>query len=118
MSEKYMINQEGDVPKEPFTWRGKGGKLSSVTTMDTTHMFNTLVMIWNHAVPESFKLKPYIHYTFDPDFYTPTYMSTALTTLLVEIKKRRDLTDEQCVKLEKISAMARELMCLKFFPLV
>ncbi len=58
--------------------------------MATTHLFNTIKMIWNHTVPEDMKLKPYKKYKIDTRVYTHSYISQILRLLLQELSTRSD----------------------------
>ena len=72
------------------TWRWKDRKHNFYypKDMETSHLFNTLKMIWNHTMPV--KVGIYNAYTF-PAFYTDAYMKQAIKHLTIELAKRNDL---------------------------
>ena len=78
--------------KAPFLWRTRGGAFVTPADMETRHLYFTVRMIWNHSVPDQYKLKPYTRYTFC-SFYVSGYMSEAIKNMLVELSTRQDLPD-------------------------
>lgn len=82
----------GDLKQ--FRWRTSAGDELLPQDMGTTHIYNTVVMIWNHNAPEEFKFHPYKHYRFS-SFYTTEYMRDAIVALLMELAFRIDLQGYQ-----------------------
>lgn len=76
-------------PTEPFRWRDGSGNLHAPSTMATRHLFFTLRMIWNHAMPEAARL-PGNLYTFS-SYYKPDYMKDAIRALTTELATREDM---------------------------
>lgn len=75
-----------------FMWRDQRNNLHPVSSMHTRHLCSTLKMIWNHTVPELYKLRPFKRYSFST-FYTREYMIEAVRTMMEELAKRDDLGD-------------------------
>jgi len=92
----YETNKELEEFKIPqasegFVWIGKGGVPYLPVEMETSHLFFTVRMIWNHSAPENMKIKPYKRYLFGPT-YTNEYMLSAIASLLRELCRRDDMT--------------------------
>ena len=77
-----------------FQWKDQKGVFHPPSLMTTSHLFNTLLMIWNHVVPEEMKVRPYRRYRFS-SFYTKEYILKAITALRKELGTRRGLTPRQ-----------------------
>jgi hypothetical protein len=74
-------------------WRTSNGLTIRPMVMPTRHLHHTLVMIWHHSMPDAARLRPYYRrYSFDPNFYTPTYMRQAVAIMLPELIARDDRT--------------------------
>lgn len=71
-----------------WRWKDKRHNFHYPKDMTTQHLFNTLKMIWNHAMPV--KVGIYNKYTF-PAFYTDAYMKQAIKYLAIELSQRQDL---------------------------
>lgn len=79
------------IPANTFEWRDREGNFHKPENMETRHLFYTLRMIWNHSMPEEFRLTPYNSYRFG-DFYTDEYMKRAIRNIAAELTKRKDMT--------------------------
>lgn len=75
--------------------------------MDTRHMFNTVSMIWNHAMPDAARTHNYIRHSFTG--YSAEYMKTAIRVMLPMLLVRADLTSAQKARLD---FMARYLQSI------
>ena len=73
-----------------FRWRQRGGQLWLPADMSTQHLWFTLRVLWNHAVPDDRRLTPYRSYEFGPS-YTTDYLDTAWLELGREIRTRKDM---------------------------
>lgn len=84
------------VAKKPpvWKWRTKDGRHFRVKEMATAHLFNTILMIWNHTMPESAKFRPFREYEFGA-FYTKAYMIAAVQHMATELVTRKDVTPVQ-----------------------
>ena len=74
-----------------FMWKDSKEIFYRPEDMKTKHIFFTLRMIWNHAVPKDMQILPYKKYSFG-SFYTKEYIKRAIKDLLSELSKRDDLT--------------------------
>lgn len=81
-----------------FAWRTQNNTMISPAAMTTQHLYYTLRMIWNHAVPEEYKLHPYKVYSFG-GFYTKEYILSAIKELMKELCKRKDLKNAWVLEL-------------------
>lgn len=79
--------------QHPWRWRDRTGQMRDPKRMTTNHLFFTIRMIWNHTMPVSARLRPYISYDFSP-FYTKAYMLEAIKHLTPELATRTDMKPE------------------------
>lgn len=79
---------------DSFIWKTKDGRLLKPADMDTTHIFNTIKMLWNHTAPESMKIQPYIFYA-DISSWSHDKIRDAVINFAGEIINRKDLTIKQ-----------------------
>lgn len=79
----------------PFRWHTHDGRALSVTSMGTTHLLNSLVMVWNHTAPEPLRFKPYRPWRLDLRPGRATYWRVAVVYLARELSGREDMTDVQ-----------------------
>lgn len=97
----------------PFEWKQGGDRgFLRIDKMASSHLFNTLRMIWNHSAPEEFKLHPYKMYKFGP-FYTAEYMHDAVTAMLAELKWRTDLNPYEVDQIRHMIRSAQSIQTLK-----
>lgn len=84
------------VAKKPpvWKWRTKDGRHFRVREMATAHLFNTILMIWNHTMPETARIQPFRQYEFGA-FYTKAYMIAAVQHMATELVTRDDVTARQ-----------------------
>ncbi len=83
------------VSKPPvWKWRTQDGRHFRVKEMATAHLFNTILMIWNHTMPESARFPPFRQYQLG-DFYTKAYLVTAVQNIATELVTRDDVTARQ-----------------------
>jgi len=107
--EKSVINYDKGKDERTviaFKWRDRTGKFHDVTEMATKHLFHTLLMIWNHSVPQHLRIEPYIRYRFD-EFYNAEYITQAMRALSRELRKRINLTpyEVKCLNMIDQSGM-------------
>lgn len=98
---KSNLLQKRESVDKCFEWKDKNDRFHKISNMHTYHLFNTFLMIWNHAVREEFKFKPYHRYKFG-SFYTVGYMKEAVRSIVFELVQRSDLNVEQVQVLSKI----------------
>jgi hypothetical protein len=83
-----------------FMWKDRNNRFHAPAQMETSYLYKTLKMIWNHSMPEEFKLMPYKLYAFGP-FYTPAYMRQAAKAFVRELEHRKsDMTFVMCRELQ------------------
>jgi len=87
------------LPTQPFEWRDARGAFHKVREMETRHLFFTVCMIWNHAMPDDAKTHDYRRYTFGP-FYTSEYMADAVRHTLRELLGRPDIEPRWRTKID------------------
>ena len=91
-----MSNQSiSQVHSGNDTWICSSGYRICVKDMTTTHLFNTVKMVWNHSAPTKYKLKPYKKYQNFGKAYTNKYMIKIIRSMLHELTYRNDLTESQ-----------------------
>lgn len=100
------------APARSFRWRDKDGIMHPVEEMSTRHLFYTVRMIWNHSVPEEFRLRPYRPYKFST-FYTPRYMSDGVGAMLDELSRRENIPAEFLSALKYMCSTAAQLFQVK-----
>ena len=93
-------------------WITAKGNPVEIEHMETRHLFFAVRMLWNHAVPDEFKLLPYRKY-HPRSIGEKRY--AVLRDLLLELKERTDLTQpmkqdlsfmvETSLKLEAIGCL-------------
>ena len=103
MARTYSIIMKMNLPQPSFEWRDREGGYHPVSGMETKYIFNVLLMIWNHAVPEKMRIDFRNAYTFGP-FYNVEYMVKAFCAMMQELDRRKDLTDRQEKAVKKIKA--------------
>lgn len=89
------------LPSSMFKWRTKLGDEIPLQDMETSHVFNTFLMIWNHAAPIEARSQRFNHYQFGP-YYTKKYILQAFVNLYAELKKRTDLSPLMVGRLRNI----------------
>ena len=87
---------------QPFLWRDRTGFFHRADEMHTRHLFYTLRMIWNNTMPEQCRL-PGNLYVFGPS-YSRAYLISAIRPLALELSKRKDMTEEWKLQLQKMIA--------------
>lgn len=88
-----------------WTWRVKDGKEQlHPCNMVTRHLFFTLRMIWNHAMPAEARVGDNIQlYSFGPA-YTEEYMRHAIAHIGTELLTRTDIQPAWQKQLDKMQA--------------
>jgi hypothetical protein len=86
-----------------FKWRTAKAEFVGPSEMRTGHLFNTLLMIWNHSMPSHQHIGSNIRrYRFGP-FYSPGYIKEAVREVGRELFNRPDLTAYQREALTKMA---------------
>lgn len=107
-------------PVTEFKWRAATGVMTPPRHLRTSHLFNIVSMIWNHAMPGDAMTHNYIRHDFGP-FYSPEYMERGIKACLRELMTRSDMTPHMLARLEfmkdylrrKRPSMAEELKITK-----
>jgi len=89
-----------------FCWRDRNGVFHPINTMETRHLYYTLLMIWNHSAPEHLKYRPFNEYTFN-SFYTAEYFLEAVKAIVPELQTRK-LPDAWAARLMSMSMALHE----------
>ena len=84
------VSRPARPPAQPWRWRTKDGNFFRPENMQTTHLFYTLRMIWNHTMPLQL---PGGRYAFSA-YYTEAYMKQAISHITPELARRRDLPQD------------------------
>ncbi len=91
---KYLQLDKSRELTTGWKWRSKNGTFRSPTSMETTHLFYVLRMIWNHTMPQQAWVRtpgrPINFYIFS-DFYTVEYMKDAIHHIWAELSNRTDI---------------------------
>lgn len=80
-----------------FVWKSHNGKTYLVQQMATPHLFYALRMIWNHSIPEYFRI-PAVPYYPDVPHWSKKYKKQAMDTIQDELESRdfaNELDEEQ-----------------------
>lgn len=93
---------DNSLPCESFKWRTARGEKLHVSSMKTSHLFNTLKMIWNNFMPTEARVHPIKLYSFS-DFYTEQYLEDAIVSICKELFSRQDLNTWQLKILNKMA---------------
>jgi hypothetical protein len=84
-----------------WTWKTHDKRLMKPQEMATSHLFNTLLMIWNHTMPEECRFHPYKRWRLG---YSPEYLKHAIYELAWEMAKRTDQLNPRQMRI--LDAMA------------
>ncbi|MDB2578794.1 hypothetical protein N9Y00_07115 [Tateyamaria sp.] len=93
--------------RQSFYWTTQDGLTVRPHNMQTSHIFNCIVMLWHHFMPTEAILYPHKRYRMGSRF-TAEFIETALRVLLPELAARDDLTVFQLQSLEKIAVYLRK----------
>ena len=74
------------------TWKTQKGETKLIEEMETSHIFHSLRMLWNHLAPASYQLRPFKRYSLS---MSTSYMKRSILAFLGELRKRKDLTQDQ-----------------------
>jgi hypothetical protein len=103
-----MIMLQNKQIDTPFIWKDRKGNYHDPVNMETRHLFMTLVMIWNHTMPEQYVFHKSGHwshhrYTLGP-FYSLDYLKQAVYAIADELNGREDLEPEWSFTLSRMQA--------------
>ena len=73
-----------------FMWLDQNGGCRAPAQMTTHHLFYSIKMMWNHLVPQEYKIIPYIRYGLNPKRFTEKYCKLAVHELSKELLTRED----------------------------
>jgi hypothetical protein len=71
-------------------WLDQNGGHHAPAQMDTHHLFYSIKMMWNHIVPDEYKILPYKKYRLGPKRFTKEYCKLAVYELSKELFTRKD----------------------------
>lgn len=104
MSDLAVFSGTAVVPG--WRWRtAREGQLPPAE-METSHLFNTLRMIWNNHMPASMRVGAVRLFRFCPQRHPRHYLGEAILQIGRELMRRPDITPGMRVQLEQ---MARHL---------
>lgn len=85
-------------------WKTQDGRRLQIGDMETSHLFNTVRMLWNHFAPAHYQLHPFRKYRIR---MRRTYILTRLEAMLTELSARKDeLTEQQLDQLAFMTSAA------------
>jgi len=87
-----------------FEWRDRYGSFHNVKDMDTSYLYNALMMVYHNSMEKQYHVSTYKTYSFTP-FYTPEYRIQAIKWMLAEIITRTDNTD---ARIEVVTALNKQ----------
>ncbi len=88
-----------------YRWTTQDGRVLRPSIMATSHLFNTVVMIWHHRMPESMRLYGYYkRYSFGK---SDEELMTAIAAMIPELATRT-LTPRQDIILKRMMKMLRD----------
>lgn len=88
-----------------FIWTTQTGEQIAVCDMETSHLFNTVRMIFNHSVPHAFRIEGGRY-----DLRVPAQVrAEALRSMLIELSSRNDLTYYHKRRLQHMASVVRDL---------
>lgn len=102
------------LPTTPFVWVTQDGQHMRVDQMRTTHLFYAVRMIWNHTVPEQFRMPGGIYN--GPEKWSVNRRRTAILAMLHELSQRTDLPVALDVQLGIMRDRAAQLTELQLTP--
>ena len=88
---------------EPFIWITNGGTPWPVKKMETTHVFHSFRLIWNHTMPTHVQISQGNRYKLS-DRFTPEYCKAALVALGNELNQRSDLPEHLTRQLRRMQS--------------
>ncbi len=107
-----LLKVEQTTLSNQYQWRDRKGNLYLPSEMETKHLFFTLLMIWNHSVPDIMRIKPYQKYQFNK-FYTEEYIRDSVRHIFKELTTRKDINPIFTSKLHQIKTKINEYKKVK-----
>ena len=102
-----VISTKINSPSIRFQWKDSQGNLHYPEDMETRHLFFTFRMIWNHSMPEEYKLHPYRKHSFS-GFYSYEYIKKSLYNISAELFMRKDIAPHWQSQLEYMRLVFRD----------
>ena len=90
----------------PFLWRTHGGVRLLPSEMVTTHLFNSLRMLWNNLCPVGLKVADTKSWRLN---MSPAYMRQAVKAFTAELATRADLTSDMLTTIAWMAQHANKL---------
>lgn len=109
MASDASLTRNGESPtlaalNPAWTWRERSGTCVRPAAMETRHLFYTLRMIWNHAMPRHMTVGRNVkRWAFGPS-HGPEYMREAILHIGAELLARADLAPWMLAELDQIRA--------------
>lgn len=102
-----LIKSKIQLPSKTFEWKDRGHNYHKPASMETRHLFMTLVMIWNHTMPTDALILQsgnWTHHRYNlGSFYTTEYLAEAIGALAKELFTRGNLEASWQATLAKMS---------------
>lgn len=90
-----LVGAQTEENTSVFLWKDRRHQHHRVDTMETRHLFMTLVLIWNHRMPAEaiiWASGTWRHHQYNlGPFYTQDYLKQAIGALAKELSTRQDL---------------------------
>lgn len=103
-----------------FRWKDRRNNFYHPETMETRHVFMTLVMIWNHTMPADAVIRQsgdWKHHMYNlGEFYNVDYLSIAIGFLARELFKRTDLEPAWLATLQRMHLYLLEKHQVRLLP--
>jgi len=98
----------------PFLWTMNGGGKIPVTAMQTSHLFYAVRMIFNHTVPEMYKIHGCVEWNrASRTFKDKRYAREAVEAMLIQLATRPDIPDDFLEQLEYMRQISQQVLQLK-----
>jgi len=96
--------------KRAFVWKTQTGESIPVTSMQTTHLFFVVRMIFNHTVPEADQIPGCKRYD-GPSDWAPSTRAKMMAVMVLELRNRprNDLQPWMWVQLAYMADVMRRL---------
>jgi len=99
-------------PVDPnFRWVCMDTRVMHPCEMQTSHLFNSIKMIWNHKTPAAWRIQPYTEYKGVRKWGNKE-TKYAIKNLMCELMNRSDLTPGMIDAIKKMHSHFNELKLL------
>jgi hypothetical protein len=110
LAKKQELTFAGFLPQVDrvagWRWRDRNGRWFYPKDMETRHVFFTIRMIWNNAMPQHMAFRDARFYHFGPT-YTDQYLKEALVELWCELTSRANIPNSYLRDIETMKRWLR-----------